>query len=269
MPNKAWISSVASISKHAVQIVAAPDFVYEPPAKAHRARRILIKPNLGYPSPPPITVGMPVLSAVIAGIRRVNPEAEIVIVEGVCHSQSAQVIARKLGVFNLLDEGIQFLDADTLPLKTYRNAASIHQRFSEMWAPAILEEVDCRISVSALKKTVLKEQVLMSCAIKNLYGLFPRSKYKARSPNSRGQLHRPDVHRIICDVYYTLGILFDGAVVDGTQVFISKDWQPDVGQAKPFGKVIWGESLLAVDEAACTEAGEGMPAYLDWIAQSL
>lgn len=269
MPNKEWISSVASISKHAVQIVAASDFIYEPPAKAHGARRILIKPNLGYPSPPPITVGMPVLSAVIAGIRRVNPGAEIVIVEGVCHSQSAHVIAQKLGVFNLLDAGIQFLDADTLPLKTFRNTASIHQRFSEMWAPAILEDVDCRISVSALKKTVLKDQVLMSCAIKNLYGLFPRSKYKARSPNSRGQLHRPDVHRIICDVYYTLGILFDGAVVDGTQVFISKDWQPDVGKARSFGKVIWGDSVLAVDEAACTEAGEGMPAYLDWIAQSL
>jgi uncharacterized protein (DUF362 family) len=101
MPNKAWISSVASISKHTVQIVEASGFVYEPPAKAHEAKRILIKPNLGYPSPPPITVGMPVLSAVIAGIRRVNPGAEIVIVEGVCHSQSAQVIAQKLGVFHL------------------------------------------------------------------------------------------------------------------------------------------------------------------------
>lgn len=260
---------MASISNTIVQIVPAAEFVYEPPAKAIRANRILIKPNLGYPSPPPITVGMPVLSAVIAGIRRVNPGAEILIVEGVCHPQSAHIIAQKLGVFNLLDDGIRFLDADTLPLKTYGNTASIHQRFSEMWAPALLEEVDCRISVSALKKTILKEQVLMSCVIKNLYGLFPRSKYKARSPNSRGQLHRPDVHRVICDVYYTLGVLFDGAVVDGTQKFISKDWQPDVGQVQPFDKVIWGEDLLAVDKTACTEAQEGMPAYLEWIAQSL
>lgn len=250
-----------------VTVTDTPQFRYEPPVSAHLARRVLIKPNLGYPNGPPVTVSMPVLKEVIAGVRRVNPGAEILIVEGVCHSLSAAEIARRLGIETLLGDGIQFLDADTLPCKPYPNRAMSPHRFAEMWAPVLLDEVDCRISVGALKKTVIKEAVLMSCAIKNLYGLFPRARYKARSPHSRGQLHRPDVHRIICDVYSTIGLLFDGAVVDGSEKFISKDWQPDVGRGEPLGKVIWGDNLLAVDREACHLAGEGIPAYLNLLAE--
>ncbi|UFP95268.1 DUF362 domain-containing protein [Gloeobacter morelensis] len=248
-----------------VHLVDAEKFVYVPPAAAHDARQILIKPNLGYPAGPPVTVGLSVLGEVIAGIRRVNGSAEILIVEGVCHRLEAEVIARKLGLGALLSEGVRFLDADSLPCKPYPNRATVPQRFAELWAPQLLEEVDCRISVGALKRTILKEAVLMSCALKNLYGLFPRERYRARSPYARGQLHRPDVHRVICDVYTTIGILFDGAVVDGSQKFISKDWQPDVGTPAPCGKVIWGDDLLAVDREACRVAGEGMPAYLELI----
>jgi len=35
---------------------AMADFVYQPPPAAITAKRILIKPNLGYPVPPPVTV---------------------------------------------------------------------------------------------------------------------------------------------------------------------------------------------------------------------
>lgn len=235
---------------------------YTPPPRAATATRILVKPNLGYPVGPPVTVGLAVLREVIAGIRRVNGRAEILIVEGVCHPLSAERIAAQLGVPALLEEGVRFLDADELPCRPYPNRSPVPQRFAELWAPQLLEEVDCRISVSALKKTQLKGEVLISCAIKNLYGLLPRARYRARSPHSRGQLHRPDVHRVIADVYWSLGVLFDGAVVDGTQKFVSKDWQPDVGSAHPCGRVVWGDDLLAVDRAACALAGEGLPAYL-------
>ncbi len=140
-------------------------------------------------------------------------------------------------------------------------------RCKQLWAPKLLKEVDCRISIGALKRTQLKGEVLISAAIKNLYGLFPRERYKARSAYSRGQLHRPDVQRVIADVYFTIGVLFDSAVVDGTQKFISRDWQPDLGIAQPCGQIIWGDDLLAVDRQACMVAAEGMPAYLTWIKQ--
>ena len=250
-----------------VHVCDRPDFVYTPPASALGAKRILIKPNLGYPTPHPVTVSLSVLQDVIEGVRGVNATAEILIVEGVCHSQPANIIMQTLGLPTLLGDGIRFLDADTLPCKPYPNQSAHPFRFSEMYAPALLSEVDCRLSIGCIKRTMLKNRVLMSCSIKNLYGLFPRARYKARSPKSRGQLHRPDVHQIITDVYYTIGLLFDGAVIDGTEKFISKDWQPDKGNGEPFGSIIWGDDLLVCDRTACTMAGEGMPAYLDFIDQ--
>ena len=248
-----------------IHCVEADSFHYEPPELARTARRILLKPNWGYPRPHPVTVSLPVLKQVVNGIWRVNPNAEILLVEGVCDKMSALEIARKLGLAELEAMGVTFLDADALPCVPYPNTAPRPQRFAELYAPALLREVDCRLSISALKKTTLKENVLISGPIKNLYGLLPRARYHARSPHSRGQLHRPDVQKIIVDVYHTLGILFDGAVVDATQKFVSRDWEPDRGAAIPCGKILYGSDLLAVDRAACELANEGMPAYLEYI----
>ena len=241
-------------------------FLYAPPDAARTARRILLKPNWGYPRPHPVTVSLPVLKEIVRGIRAINPEAEILLVEGVCDKRPALEIARKLGLSELEAQGVTFLDADALPCVAYPNATPRPQRFAELYAPEILREVDCRISVSCLKKTTLNGAVLMSGPIKNLYGLLPRARYHARSPHSRGQLHRPDVQKIIADVYYTLGVLFDGAVVDATQRFVSRDWEPDIGAAIPCGKILFGDDLLTVDRAACELANEGMPAYLAYIA---
>jgi Domain of unknown function (DUF362) len=249
---------------HPVQVIDTNDFIYQPPTIAINAKRILVKPNLGYPVAPPVTVSMKVLGAVLQGLRKANPNAEILIVEGVCSSVSLPDIASRLGVYALLDEGMQLLDADKLPIKEYPNLSPSPVRFKSMFAPAILEEVDCRISVSAFKRTILKEP-LISASLKNLYGLFPRARYKARSVNSRGQLHRPSVPQILQDVYFCIGHLFDGAVVDGSLKLVSKDWKADKGQAVELWKVFFGDDILTVDRVACDVGGEGIPKYLDAI----
>jgi len=251
----------------AVQIVNTDQFEYQPPQSAHNARQILVKPNLGYPVAPPVTVSMKVLGAVLRGLRQVSAQAEILIVEGVCSAQSLTEIASRNGLHSLLDDGMQVLDADQLPLKEYLNHSPHPVRFSTMLAPALLEAVDCRISIGAFKKTHLKGVPLISASLKNLYGLFPRDRYKARSPNSRGQLHRPSVPLVLQDVYFTIGYLFDGAVVDGDRKFVSQDWKPDRGQAIEMGKVIWGNDLLAVDRAACQVGNEDVPDYVEAIEQ--
>jgi uncharacterized protein (DUF362 family) len=244
-------------------------FIYQPPASAHQAQRILLKPNLGYPKPAPVTVSMPILQAVLQGLRLASPQAEILIVEGVCSSVSLADIAAKLGVYQLLDEGMHLLDADELPIMEYSNISTQPVRYASMWAPALLQEVDCRISLGTLKRTNLKGEVLISASLKNLYGLFPRAKYKARSSNSRGQLHRPSVPAILQDVYFSIGHLFDGAVVDANQRLISKDWQPDRGQIIESGQVFWGDSLLEVDRTACKIVGEALPSYIEIIQKNL
>jgi uncharacterized protein (DUF362 family) len=237
-------------------------FAYQPPATLQGATRLLIKPNLGYPVGPPVTVSLVVLGRVIQGIRQMNPQAEIFLVEGVCSKVAFDTIMAKNGVHRLLAEGIHLLDADTLEMVEYPNRSPHPVRFSSFWAPKLLQEVDGCLSVSAFKRTHLKGEALISASLKNLYGLFPRSKYKARSPNARGQLHRPSVPLVLQDVYFTLGPFFHGGVVDCGQKLVSRDWQPDRGEAVPIGQVIWGDDLLAVDKTACAVAQEATPSYI-------
>ncbi|RZM76603.1 DUF362 domain-containing protein [Leptolyngbya iicbica] len=245
-----------------VTVTPTADFIYTPPPAAINAKTILVKPNLGYPVGPPVTISMAVLGQVLQGLRQANPNAEILIVEGVCSKVSFSDIMGKLGVYDLLDEGMQLLDADTLELVEYPNRALQPTRFKTLWAPKLLQTVDCRISVGAFKKTSLKGRSLISASLKNLYGLFPRAKYKARSHHSRGQLHRPSVPEVLQDVYGTIGHRFDGAVVDCDQKFISRDWRPDVGDGISIGQVIFGDDLLAVDERACEVGQEAIAPYL-------
>lgn len=243
------------------------DFIYSPPVAARGATRILVKPNLGYPKGPPVTVGMSVLSNVLRGLRLASPHAEILVVEGVCSKLSLTDIASKNGLYDILDEGMAVLDADTLPCVAYQNRSPQPVRYSEMWAPKLLQEVDCRISVSAFKVTSLKQQPLVSATLKNLYGLFPRAKYKARSTHSRGQLHRPSVPQILQDIYFSIGHLFDGGVADCSQKFISKDWRPDVGTGTDVGYVVWGSDLLAIDRKACQLANQPVADYIEPLEQ--
>jgi uncharacterized protein (DUF362 family) len=250
-----------------VHTVDSQSLIYEPPAAAHNAQRILVKPNLGYPVAHPVTVSIPVLKAILMALRQASPHAEILIVEGVCSPISLPDIASKHGLYNILDEGMQLLDADTLPLMEYPNLSPKPRRFQTMWAPALLQEVDCRISVGTFKRTILKDEPLISASLKNLYGLFPRSHYQARSPNSRGQLHRPSVPHVLQDVYFCIGHLFDGAVIDAHQRLLSPGWQPDKGQKIDFGKVFYGDDLVSVDRTACAVAGENIPDYIKAIEQ--
>jgi Domain of unknown function (DUF362) len=240
-------------------------FSYQPPTSAQNARHILVKPNLGYPVAPPVTVSMNVLGKVLQALRQASPNAKISIVEGVCSPVSLKAIARKNGLNALLDQGMELLDADTLPLIEYPNLSPAPVRFQTMWAPALLQEVDCRITVGAFKRTILKDKPLISASLKNLYGLFPRSKYHARSLNSRGQLHVPSVPKILEDVYFCIGHLFDGAVVDADLRFISPDWKPDRGKTIEFGKIFAGIDPISVDRSACIATGETIPDYLDAI----
>lgn len=250
-----------------MQNSATESFVYQPPPAALAARHILVKPNLGYPVAAPVTVSMISLGKVLRALRQASPTAQISIVEGVCSPVSLHSIASKLGLYALLDDGMEVLDADRLPLAEYPNLSPAPVRFKTMWAPQLLRQVDCRITVGTFKRTILKDTPLISASLKNLYGLFPRSQYHARSANSRGQLHRPSVPLVLQDVYFSIGHLFDGAVVDADLRLVNQDWQPDRGQTIACGRIFTGDDLLAVDRAACIATNEPIPNYLDAIEQ--
>jgi uncharacterized protein (DUF362 family) len=242
----------------------APSFNF--PAQVRAAKHILIKPNVGYPSQPPVVVRMALLAQVIGQLLALRTDSTITIVEGVCSKLSAQEVFEVTGLTRLAQARVQIIDAEHVPHIYHPNTAAKPFRFASLLAPALLNEVDARISIAPFKITQLKGEPLLSATIKNLYGLFPRGQYHARSPHARGQLHRPNIHQVICDVFHTLGHRFDYGIVDLHEKFISNGWQPDKGRAEPIGKIISGPSLLEVDLAACRAAGETSCRYLQMLS---
>lgn len=247
----------------AVSSSKANSFVYIPPDAAFGATRILVKPNLGYPDAAPVTVSRAVLDKVLRGLRRANPGARIIVIEGSSASASMEDIYQQHGVYDLLDDNMRAGDAEDLLMEEFPNLLENPVKYRSMIAPGYLRSYDCCISVAAFKRTMLHGQPLISASLKNLFGLFPRERYRGRSPNLRGQLHQPGVAEVLQDVYFTIGHLFHGAVVDLTQKYVSDDYHPDRGQAVDVGQVVWGSDLLAVDEVACRIAGEAVASYIE------
>lgn len=244
-------------------------FVYTPPVEAFGASRILVKPNLGYQAKPPAVVSLPVLSAVLRGLRRASPSARILIVEGVTGDINVHETFAYHGLTDIIDSEMRLAGIEELFMKAFPNLNPNPVKYNEMIAPAYIEEFDCVISVGAFKRTHLHDKPLYSASLKNLYGFFPPEKYHGRNPNARGQLHVPSVSEVLTDIYFTIGHYIDGAVVDLTQKYISPDWRPDRqrGVAHPVGKVVWGEDMLAVDEVASKLANETSPDYIKPIRQ--
>ncbi|MDX1971353.1 MAG: DUF362 domain-containing protein [Candidatus Sumerlaeia bacterium] len=255
----------------------APEFNF--PRSWSEARLIVLKPNLGYPKRHPIVVRAEFLARVVEGLLGHALAARVVILEGVCCKESFPVVMQKAGVAGWFEWDrfestgrtiapalpwggqVELWDADRAPLAEYRHPGVPH-RFATLKAPAVLQEADACISLAPLKRTVLKDEPLYSATIKNLFGLIPRTHYHARSPHSRGQLHRPDVQHVVEDVYHTLGPFFHYGIVDLHEYFISRDWQPDAGKAHPVGRCVAGQNLIHVDATALALAGESPGRYL-------
>jgi len=243
-------------------MIISSDEIIELPNSNKNVRKIVIKPNLGYPKPHPVTTRVELIKRVVDQVLAVNQSAEIHIVEGVCTKVKWLEVMKKVGIlayFQPNDSGVflsaqhvnwkgrVFLsDADQLPCESFTNPKKAF-KYSEIQAPSILKEADFCISMAPLKKTMLNESALFSGTVKNLFGLLPRKVYKARSPNSRGKLHRPNVHEVICDVYNCLRPYFHFGILDMHSYYESPDWKPDRRNSLDIGKVVFGKDLLEVD----------------------
>lgn len=244
---------------------SAPQFEFLPELAS--AKLVVIKPNLGYPKQHPVVTRAGLIAVLIDHLLVKAPHARVVVLEGICCKEPFPLVINRVGIGGWFDwsafeatgiahgatlhwgERVELWDADRCETREYENRGPAF-RFKSILAPAILAEADLCLSVAPLKKTILKDEPLISGVIKNFFGLLPRQAYKARSATSRGQLHRPDVHQVICDVYGALAPLFHYGIVDLHEHFISKDWKPDTGKSVPVGKVVFSDSLLEADVQA-------------------
>ena len=242
-------------------------FVYTPPDAAFNAPRILVKVNMAYQAGHPATVSLPVLAAVLRGLRRASPVGRILIVEGMTGEGDMYARFEQRGLTDILDREMRVSDSEELVLTRYLNTSPQPAKYDDLLAPAYIQEFDCAISVSPLKRTLVDGQPLISGTTKNLYELFPRHHYHGSSPNARAKLYNPDVNTVLPDVYFSVGWHFAGAVIDLTEFYDSPDDKPDhtEGVSRHVGKVVWGDDMVAVDAAACRTAGIDVPGYLTHI----
>jgi hypothetical protein len=239
-----------------------------PPAILHpNLRTVAIKANLGYLQPHPATVRLDLLRQLIAQITARAPQAHIHVLEGVTFPGNALDSFRYHGLLeNPEFQYISLHDTDDIPTHPFPIPQAARGQRHEFQAPRLLLEADLLISVAPFKRTILQGSPLISATLKNLFGLLPRSLYSARSPHSRGLLHRPNVHVVIQQLAATLSHRFHLGIVDLHQWYDSPDWRPDRGRAIPAGMTIVAPSLLEADLAACDLLGIPPSGYLSELA---
>lgn len=247
-----------------VKSANSDNFVYTPPDIAIAAARILVKLDMAYDAKAPATVSIPVLAAVLRGLRRASPVGRIVIVESATSDEGLAEIFKKLGVMDLLDKEMRFSSVNTMLMENYRNISPEIVNYKTLRAPGYIRAYDCVITVGTFKKTVHDDTALISASIKNLYGLLPRDESQGRPKIAASLIQETNIPDLLKDIYFSLGYFFHGAVIDLTEKYVSQDERFDRVDdvAETLGKVVWGDDMLAVDEAACKLAGETVPNYM-------
>ena len=158
-------------------------------------KRILIKPNLVEPQPPPITTPVELVKALVDYILAKQPHLEIIIGEG-CGSSSNNTmqIFEALGYNELAaGKGISLWDLNEAPLVHKQNSKC--SRWPEMYLPEIAFE-SFLISVPVLKAHSLAGVTL---TMKNMIGLAPPAHYRQGGPWKKASFHQR-IHEAVFDL---------------------------------------------------------------------
>ncbi len=156
-------------------------------AVAHQ-RRIIIKPNLVEPVPPPITTPVALVAALVAYLREVAPHAELVVAEGVGSLRhDTWHVFRELGYLDLARrQGVELVDLNDAPLVRLVDPTCL--RWPEMYLPAMVFDAFL-ISVPVLKAHSLAGVTL---TMKNMMGLAPPAHYQQGGHWKKASFH----HRV-------------------------------------------------------------------------
>jgi uncharacterized protein DUF362 len=243
-----------------VKSVNSDNFVYTPPDAAIAAWRILVKVNVAYDDKRSASVSLPVLAAILRGLRRASPLGRIVIVENATSEKKLAEIYETLNTMDLLDKEMRMTSVNTMLMENYRNLSPEPVEYKTMSAPGYIRAYDCVITVGAFKKIIEQDESVISASTMNLYSFLPSDESQGRSINADSQLQEANISDVLKDVYFSIGHFFHGAVLDLTEKYSSADKMDEVAQ--PIGKVVWGDDMLAVDEVACKLADEVVPNYM-------
>lgn len=220
-------------------IFDASQFVFKAPPAISRARRVLIKPNAGYPVSYPVTTSRELLSLIIDGIRRVS-DADILLLDGTPAGGSIYPIYKALG-YDF--PRVLLLDVKDCIWVEVDNPLPKPLTVPTFWVPNVILSSDYLITVTPLK--VIKGMARLS--IMNLLSLLPSSKYGGETEGGWQALYELGIDKVVADLYFTLP--FDLGIIEGRQKSTGQG-DPTKDEVEEYGKVFVGEPYQVDSEAA-------------------
>jgi hypothetical protein len=234
-------------------IIEASEFKFKAPPEVARARRVLIKPSSGYPSPYPVTTSPELIAGIIEGIREVS-DADILILEGTPSGNPIYPVYQALG-YNF--PRVLMLDVKDCIWVEVDNPFPKPFAVPTFWIPNVILSSDYLISCSTMR--VINDRPEFS--IMNLLSTLPSTKYGARSANGWDSLYSLGIDKVLADLYFTLP--FDVGIIEARQKFTGSGIQLNQGKIEEVDKIIVGEPF-DIDNEACQMTGVKSE-YLDLI----
>ena len=219
-------------------IFDADKFVFEPPTAVSVARRVLIKPDAGYPFPYPVTTSREIIVKIIEGIRRVS-DADIVILDG---THSGDAVAPIYQTLEYDFPRVLMLDVKDCIWVEVDNPLPKPLAVPAFWIPNVILSSDYLISVIPLKVVKGKGQL----SIPNLMSLLPSKKY-AEAEGGWEALYALGIEKVIADLYFTLP--FDVGIIEARQE-LTYDDDPIKGSVEDIGKVFIGDPFQVDTEVS-------------------
>ncbi len=219
-------------------ILDASQFVFKAPPAISRARRVLIKPNAGYPVPYPATTSREILSLIIDGIRQVS-DADILLLDGTPGGGPVYPIYKALG-YDF--PRVLLLDVKDCIWVEVDNPLPKPLAVPTFLVPNVILSSDYLITVTPLKVV----NGMASLSIMNLLSLLPSSKYGGETEGGWQTLYSLGIDKVVADLYFTLP--FDLGIIEGRQKFTSQV-DPTKGEVEKYGKVFVGEPYQVDAEA--------------------
>ncbi len=220
-------------------IFEASEFSFKAPPVISRARRVLIKPNAGYPVLYPVTTSREMLSLIIEGIRQVS-DADILLLDGIPGGGPIYPIFQALG-YDF--PRVLALDVKDCIWVEVENPLPKPLAVPTFWVPNVILSSDYLITVAPLKVV----SGMGNLSIMNLLSLLPVSKYGDDFRGGREDLYGLGIDKVVADLHFTLP--FDLGIIEGRQKFITGE-DPTRGKVEEYGKVFLGKPYQVDLEAS-------------------
>ncbi|MBK5112375.1 MAG: DUF362 domain-containing protein [Candidatus Heimdallarchaeota archaeon] len=224
-------------------------------------KKILLKPNMGYPKPAPFTTSTEIIRAVVELLSELNSQ-QIIIGEGsTSHSNALENFEATGLIEELKDFKVQFIDLN----KQESDSVELSNNVTH-YLPKLLKQVDIRISMPVIKFYDDDEgEFFLSNAIKNFFGLPPKEKYQKDSESEKRDSLHNDLHKSVVEIFHAVENYapFDLYICDGTKVL---EGEATIGQAKHWGKIVISDNALEADLKVLEILKKPLPKYLRLLA---